>query len=102
MTGSNSRERTIAAPEDLGLDTRAEFRRRAVSLLEEMPEGEGRLVVDLGKTGRIDSSGLGVLMLVQRRAAERRQTVALRRATDEVRFLLTLTKLIDLFELETA
>jgi hypothetical protein len=39
-------------------------------------------------------------MLVQRRAAERRQIVALRNVNDEIRFLLVLTKLVDLFEME--
>jgi hypothetical protein len=39
-------------------------------------------------------------MLVQRRAGERRQRVALRSASEELRFLLMLTKLEDLFELE--
>ena len=39
--------------------------------------------------------------LVQRKAAERRQTVCLRGANEELRFLLVLTKLDDLFELET-
>jgi len=57
-------------------------------------------VVDLDRTNRVDSAGLGALMLVQRRAAERRQIVALRNASDEIRFLLALTKLSDLFEIE--
>jgi hypothetical protein len=39
-------------------------------------------------------------MLVQRRAGERRQRVTLRSASEELRFLLMLTKLEDLFELE--
>ena len=102
MSRTNGPERVLRAPESLGLDSRADFRARAVTLLEEMPEGEGRLVVDLAPTNRIDSAGLGALMLVQRRAAERRQRVALRRPSDEVRFLLTLTKLLDLFELDAA
>jgi hypothetical protein len=41
-------------------------------------------------------------MLIQRRAAERRQTVTLRNVSDEIRFLLVLTKLDDLFQLESA
>jgi hypothetical protein len=41
-------------------------------------------------------------MLIQRRAAERRQGVTLRNASDEIRFLLALTKLDDLFQLEPA
>ena len=65
-----------------------------------MPEGESRLVIDLKGTQHVDSAGLGALMLVQRRAGERRQRVALRSASEELRFLLMLTKLEDLFELE--
>jgi ABC-type transporter Mla MlaB component len=41
-------------------------------------------------------------MLVQRRAAERRQTVILRNANEELRFLLALTRLDDLFLLESS
>jgi anti-anti-sigma regulatory factor len=91
----------IAAPEHLGLDSRNDFRKAAVSLLEQMPEGAGRLVIDLGATRKVDSAGLGSLMLIQRRAAERRQTVVLRNPSDELRYLLVLTKLDDLFELES-
>lgn len=39
-------------------------------------------------------------MLIQRRAAERRQAVILRNASDELRYLLALTKLDDLFMIE--
>ena len=94
-------EKTLAAPETLGLDTRTGFRRSATELLEQLPEGTGRLVIDLTSTRAVDSAGLGALMLIQRRAAERRQTVCLRGANEELRFLLVLTKLDDLFELET-
>lgn len=94
--------REMSAPESLGLDTRVEFRRAAIELLESVPEGEGRLVVDLAGTRHVDSAGLGALMLVQRRAAERRQTVVLEHPSDELRFLLNLTKLSPLFEFEPA
>jgi ABC-type transporter Mla MlaB component len=97
---TNSTERVLAAPETLGLETRGSFRQEAVAMLDQLPEGLGRLIVDLDRTNRVDSAGLGALMLVQRRAAERRQIVALRHASDEIRFLLALTKLIDLFEME--
>src|SRR6266481_2875329 len=95
-------ERGLAAPENLGLESRIEIRQRAVQLLEEMPEGSGRLVIDLTGTRQIDSAGLGALMLIQRKAAERRLTVCLRGANEELRFLLVLTKLDDLFELESS
>ena len=76
------------------------FRRSASDLLDSLPEGSGRLVIDLASTRHVDSAGLGALMLIQRRAAERRQAVCLRGANEELRFLLVLTKLDDLFELE--
>jgi anti-anti-sigma factor len=95
-------ERSMVAPETLGLDTRVEIRKTAIKLLDELPEGVGRLVIDLSRTRQVDSAGLGALMLIQRRAAERRQAVVLRHASEEIRFLLVLTKLDDLFELESA
>lgn len=101
MASSRSGDHKIlAAPETLNLGSRTEFRRVASELLDQLPEGSGRLVIDLSATRQVDSSGLGALMLIQRKAAERRQTVCLRRVNEELRFLLVLTKLDDLFELE--
>jgi anti-anti-sigma factor len=100
MMSAQPTERVLAAPEALGLETRTNFRRIASQTLDELPEGAGRLVIDLTATRAVDSAGLGALMLIQRRAADRRQTVCLRGANEELRFLLVLTKLDDLFELE--
>lgn len=93
-------ERGLSAPDTLGLESRVEVRTAATQLLEEMPEGTGRLVIDLGRTRHVDSAGLGALMLIQRTAAERRQAVVLRNPSEEIRFLLVLTKLYDLFQIE--
>lgn len=90
----------VMAPEHLGLETRSGFRQEAMGLLERLPEDSGRLVVNLGRTRTVDSAGLGVLMLIQRRASERNQSVVLCRPSDELRFLLVLTKLDDLFEVQ--
>ena len=102
MRTSHDAERGMVAPETLGLDTRVEVRKAAIRLLEEMPEGVGRLIIDLARTRHVDSAGLGALMLIQRRAAERHQLVVLRNLSDEIRFMLVLTKLDDLFQLEAA
>lgn len=93
--------RQLVAPEVLGLDSRDPFRSAAVSLLEEVPEASGVLIVDFDGTRRIDSAGLGALMLIQRRAADRRQRIVLRNLKDEFRFLLVLTRLDELFEIES-
>lgn len=84
----------------LGLSTREGFRRAANSLLGEMGVGNGELVIDLGATKEVDSSGLGALVLVQRHAAERRQQIVLRGVGPELEYLLVLTKLDDLFQFE--
>jgi anti-anti-sigma regulatory factor len=101
VTTSRPTERVLAAPEALGLESRTAFRRAAGELVEQLPEGAGRLVIDLSSTRAVDSAGLGALMLIQRKAAERRLSVRLRGANEELRFLLVLTKLDDLFELES-
>jgi anti-anti-sigma regulatory factor len=75
-------ERALAAPETLGLET--------------------RVAIDLTHTREVDSAGLGALMLIQRLAAERRQPVVLRNPSEEMRFLLTITKLYDLFIVDTS
>src|SRR2546423_15005414 len=94
-------EKVLAAPEELGLDSRTAFRRTATELLEQLGEGAGRLVIDLSGTRQIDSAGLGAWMLIQRKAAERRLTVGLRGANEALRFLLALTKLGALFALKS-
>ena len=90
--------RSIAAPSELGLDTRVSFREAAMAELDGLSDG-GTLNVDLSGTERVDSAGLSALMLIQRRAADRGQRVVLQHPSDEFRYLLTLTQLTDLFEL---
>jgi anti-anti-sigma factor len=99
MDTTHGTARELSAPDRLGLDTRVEFRKAAVQVLDALPDA-GQLIIDLSRTRQVDSAGLGVLMLIQRRAAERRQTVVLRNPNDELRFLLVVTKLVDLFQLE--
>jgi anti-anti-sigma regulatory factor len=89
----------IVAPSHLGMDTRAEFRKSAQELLDVLPEG-GFLVVDMSLTRLVDSAGLGTLMMVQQHATVRRQGVRLRGVSEELRMLLVLTKLEDMFEVE--
>ena len=100
MNTTHGTARELLAPDRLGLDTRVGFRKAAVQLLDTLPDGTGQLIIDLAPTRQVDSAGLGVLMLIQRRAAERRQTIVLRNPNDEIRFLLVVTKLADLFHIE--
>jgi len=90
----------IVAPSHLGMETRAEFRRAAVELLDGLPRDTGCLVVDVSLSRLVDSAGLGTLIMIQQHAAERRQAVRLRGVSEELRLLLALTKLEDMFEVE--
>ena len=98
MGTSHPTSREFSAPETLGLETRHRVRKDAIKLLDTMPEGDGQLVIDLARTKHVDSAGLGALMLIHRHASERRQSVAVINPSEELRFLLTLTKLDELFE----
>jgi len=92
----------VQAPASLGIETRASFRRQAAQALDRLREsGAGApLVIDLSSTRSVDSAGLGVLVLIQRRAAEVRIPVHLIGASEEVRLLLVMTRLDDRFIIE--
>ncbi len=92
----------MVAPPALDRETRSAFRRSAVAELEARLAAfpGGRLVVDLTGTERVDSAGLGALIMLQQRASELRHTVVLRGASEELRFLLVLTRLDDRFEFD--
>ena len=99
VSGAEIVGRSIAAPEELGLDTRVAFREGVIRELDGLPEGAS-LWVDLTRTLRVDSAGLSALMLVQRHAEARSQRVVLQHPSDEFRFLLALTHMTDLFDVE--
>ena len=92
----------VPAPQHLGVQTRAAFRDEVLAALARLKEEPrpGRLVIDLGATQRIDSAGLGTLVMLQLRAAEQKRSVVLRGASEEIRFLLLMTKLEDRFVIE--
>ena len=92
----------LKVPTRLGVDTRAAFREEARRAMESLDraEKEARLVLDLSGTERVDSAGLGALLSVQSHAAEARRQVVLRGASEEIRFLLVMTRLDDRFLIE--
>lgn len=95
-------ESIILAPASLTAQNRTEFRDNAMDALERLGDAEpgGSLVIDLEATQRLDSAGLGTLVLIQFRAAERKHVVNLRAASEDIRFLLLMTRLEDRFTFE--
>jgi anti-anti-sigma regulatory factor len=89
----------LTAPERVVSDTRAEFRKIALDFVERASAEDGKAVaIDLSGTAEVDASGLGILVLVQKRAKELGVHLTLRKVPTQVRYLLLLTKLDHLFE----
>lgn len=94
-------ESVVVAPVHLDAQTRAAFREEALVAISRLGErGGARLVVDLSHTVHIDSAGLGTLVMIQLRASERKHEVRLRGVSEEIRFLLLMTRLDDRFTIE--
>ena len=93
----------LTSPERLIAETRVDFRCAAFDCLERVTEsGAEELVLDMGETRDVDAAGLGILVLVQKRARELGVATRLRRTQPHVRTLLKLTKLEPLFLFEAA
>ncbi|MBW7933150.1 MAG: STAS domain-containing protein [Gemmatimonadaceae bacterium] len=91
----------LQAPERLVSENRLDFRRDALErLTKAVSGGAKRLTIDLRDTREVDASGLGVLVLLQKRAREQMLTTCLTRTPPTVRHLLHLTQLEGLFEFE--
>jgi anti-anti-sigma factor len=90
----------LVAHSRLTSDQRLEFRRAALEQLElGARSGAGVVEVDLAATVEMDASGLGVLVLLQKRARERGLRTRLLNASRAIREMLQLTRLDSLFEL---
>ena len=95
-------EFVVVAPERVVSETRADFRSAALDRLgRASAAGVDALVIDLTGTIELDASGLGILVLIQKRARERGLSAKLANAPERVRNLLKLTKLDFLFEFTT-
>jgi anti-anti-sigma regulatory factor len=93
---------TVPAPTRLAGDTRGLFRDKALECLERAGQmGAGALTIDLSCTDELDASGLGLLVMLHKRARERGVTTVLAHAPAHIRMLLAATKLESLFKFES-
>jgi anti-anti-sigma factor len=90
----------LVAPTRIVSETRLEFRRAVFEQLEQAVHlGADTVDIDLGGTVEMDASGLGILVLLQKRARERGLRTRLVHARRPVLDTLRLTRLDGLFEL---
>ncbi len=69
-------------------------------LIKLMEAGYSRFVIDLRKVDYIDSSGLGVLVAIQKRARQKNGGVIIAGATGMVKEVFELTRLTKVFEMQ--
>ena len=88
----------LCAPARIVASTRGDFRKAALAYLERSAVGGAPSArLDLSETEELDASGLGILVLLQKRAHELKIALELVRVPKDVRHLLALTKLEHLF-----
>lgn len=89
----------LVAPESLTAESRLAFRRQALEHLERAGRTQTAYVLDLRATRDIDASGLGILVLLQKRAREFGIVTRLVGPTPAVREALRGARLDYLFEI---
>jgi anti-anti-sigma factor len=90
----------LVAPARLTSDHRLEFRRAVLEALEESIRARMTAVeIDLSMVTEMDASGLGVLVLLQKRAREKGLRTRLLYAPTPVSEMLHVTRLDTLFEI---
>jgi len=100
MPAHETQSDAIRAPERLVAETRLDFRRVVLEALERLTlRGASVIEIDLQDTREVDASGLGILVLAQKRAAQAQLRTRLVRVPSEVRRILELTRLDHLFEM---
>lgn len=68
-------------------------------VLDELEKGERKFLIDFGRTGYIDSSGLGVLVSLSKKIREQGGELRLANLNDDLKTLFELTKLDTLFQI---
>ena len=96
---TDTQQPAIIAPERIVAATRGEFRAAVLAHLDRQGPEAVAITIDLRNTVELDASGLGILVLLQKRAKERGLSTRLRQTPERVRNLLKLTMLDFLFEL---
>lgn len=89
----------LVAPERITAENRLAFRAQALGHLERAAQARAAFAVDLRGTRDIDASGLGILVLLQKRAREYGLVTRLVGPTETVLGALRTARLDYLFEI---
>jgi anti-anti-sigma regulatory factor len=102
MTTTTMSNPPLRAPRRLVTETRAELREAALRRLDELVADQSTtLTIDLSEVADVDIGGVGILVLLQKRAHERGIVTRLINTPLHVERLLALTQLDYLFEMQS-
>lgn len=82
----------------LGFSENPQFR----AMVDGLVEGDQPVVLDLGAVDRVDSAGLGLLLVARERATRLGRRLTLAHAGGQVARMLELAKFTDLFAIEAS
>ncbi len=101
MSTASGSANALPAPSRLTADTRREFRAAVLDHLKRaVNESAMRISVDMGATREVDESGIGALLMVEKRAREQMVATRLLNAGPAVRRVLRLAGVEYLFEFD--
>ena len=86
----------INIPENFSVEAAADFRENIYELIS---EGKINFLLDFSKCSFIDSTGLGVLVSVYKKCAERNGSIKLKAINQQVLKVFKLTRLDNVFEI---
>ncbi|WP_242051944.1 anti-sigma factor antagonist [Phormidium sp. FACHB-1136] len=89
----------VSVPPNLTVVEAVEFERQVKAYCKQQPSPQ-TIVIDLSDTTFMDSSGLGALMISYRACQQQHIAIVLRGVREQVRMVLTMTDLDQLFTLE--
>jgi anti-anti-sigma regulatory factor len=89
----------LAVPLRLTADTRLAFRQQAIEHVSKLLRGDATVLeLDMRMTADIDASGLGILVLLQKRAREAGMSTRIRSARPSIRESIEGARLHHLFD----
>lgn len=92
----------VALGGEIDMAVAQEFAEQAMGALADCPDESPVVVIDLGAVTFLDSSGIGAVVQIRRRAVERGQSVKLRGRDERVMRVLEMSGVDSLFEIESA
>ena len=96
MTEVNSKDVIISMPKNFSVEEAEKFR---VEAIDGLKNGNNKLILDFKNCTFIDSTGLGVLVAIYKKCADKNGYLKLKNLNDQVSKVFNLTRLDKVFDI---